>query len=265
MRVKFLVVCLLAIGVMLPSFGQKKKEKAKTKTKETAVVGVKLESQLDTISYCLGVLFGGSLTQNGFNEVKTKIMADGIDEVLAKKTPLFDSKQANEIVGKYVMGIQKAKAEKNLKEGQAFLEKNKTEPGVVTLPSGLQYKILKEGNGPKPDSASKVTVHYHGTLIDGKVFDSSVERGEPIQISVDGVIEGWRQALPLMPVGSKWRLFIPSSLAYGENPRPGGPIEPNMVLIFDVELISIDKDPPEQMQPQIQPETQPGNQPETQK
>jgi FKBP-type peptidyl-prolyl cis-trans isomerase FklB len=250
--------------MLAPSFGQRKKDKNKAKPAEKEAVGIKLESKADTISYCLGVLFGGSLSQNGFTEIKTSMMANGIDDVLAKKNPLFDATKANEIVGKYAMDLRKAKAEQNLKEGQAFLEKNKTEPGVVTLPSGLQYKILKEGNGPKPDSVSKVTVNYHGTLIDGKVFDSSVERGKPIQLTVDGVIEGWKEALPMMPVGSKWRLFIPSSLAYGDNPRPGGPIEPNMVLIFDVELISIDKDLPD-AQPQMQPETQPQEQPETKK
>jgi FKBP-type peptidyl-prolyl cis-trans isomerase FklB len=254
MKVKILIVCLLAIGATSYSYGQKKKDKDKAKAKENEVVGIKLESRLDTISYCLGVLFGGSLNQGGFTTVNTKLMGIGTDDVLTKKTPLFDAQKANEIVGKYVMDQRKSKGDKNLKEGQAFLAKNKTEPGVITLPSGLQYKILKEGNGPKPDSASKVTVHYHGTLIDGKVFDSSVERGEPAQLSVNGVIEGWRQALPMMSVGSKWRLFIPSTLAYGENPRPGGPIEANMVLIFDVELISIDKDQPA-TQPLAQPET----------
>jgi len=253
MKIKFLIVCLLAIGLALPSFGQKKKEKEKVKVKENEAVGIKLESKLDTVSYCLGVLFGGSLSQNGFSDIKTKMMANGIDEVLAKKTTLFDASKANEIVGKYAAEAHKSKGDKNLKEGQAFLEKNKTEPGVITLPSGLQYKILKEGTGPKPDSASKVTVHYHGTLINGKVFDSSIERGEPAQLTVNGVIQGWQQALPMMSVGSKWRLFIPSALAYGENPRPGGPIEPNMVLVFDVELISIDKDQPEtQPQPEVQ-------------
>ena len=251
MKVKFLLVCLLTIGIVSTSFGQKKKEKEKVKTVESEAVGVKLESQLDTISYCLGVLFGGSLSQNSLNDVKTKFLAMGIDDFLSKKTTMFDPTKANEIVGKFVMDTRKAK---NLKEGQAFLEKNKAEAGVVTLPSGLQYRILKEGTGPKPDSVAKVTVHYHGTLIDGKVFDSSIGK-EPVQLTVNGVIEGWKQALPLMAVGSKWRLFIPSGLAYGENPRPGGPIEPNMALIFDVELISIDKDLPE-AQPHVQPATQ---------
>jgi len=253
MKGKFLLVCLLTIGIVSTSFGQKKKEKEKAKAIESEAVGMKLESQLDTVSYCVGVLLGNSMSQGGINEINSKIMSYGIDEVMAKKTPLFDQNKANELVTKYVMGLRKAKGEKNLKEGQAFLEKNKTEAGVVTLPSGLQYRILKEGTGPKPDSVAKVTVHYHGTLLDGKVFDSTIGK-EPYQLTVNGVIEGWKQALTLMAVGSKWRLFIPSALAYGENPRQG-PIEPNMVLIFDVELISIDKDLPE-AQPQVQPATQ---------
>lgn len=254
MKFKIIVVSALVMGMMSPSFGQKNKDKAK-KGAETTTPGVKLATRLDSISYSLGVLFGGSLKQNGLNEINTNMMALGIGEVLGNKTTLIDPNQANEIISKFALELRQQKNDKNLKEGEAFLSKNKTEPGVVTLPSGLQYKILKEGNGPKPDSASKVTVHYHGTLIDGKVFDSSVERGEPAQLTVNGVIEGWKQALPMMPVGSKWRLFIPTNLAYGENVRPGGPIEPNMALIFDVELISIDKDQSD-AQPQVQPQIQ---------
>jgi FKBP-type peptidyl-prolyl cis-trans isomerase FklB len=135
--------------------------------------------------------------------------------------------------------MQVVKYEKNMKEGRAFLNDNKTAPGVVTLPSGLQYKAVKTGSGAKPTIADKVTVHYHGTLIDGTVFDSSVERKQPIELTVNQVIPGWIEALQLMPVGSKWILYIPSELAYGENPRPGGPIEPNSALIFEVELLSI--------------------------
>lgn len=255
MKIKILLVCVLTIGILSPSFGQKKKDKAKTKEAVAETTGVKLATRLDTISYSLGVLFGGSLKQNGLTEIKSSMMAMGIDEVLANKTTLIDPNQANEILSKFAVELRNQKNEKNLKEGQAFLAKNKTEPGVITLPSGLQYKILKEGNGPKPDSMAKVTVHYHGTLTNGKVFESSVENGQPAQLAVNAVIPGWREALPMMSVGSKWRLFIPTNLAYGENVRPGGPIEPNMALIFDVELISIDKDQPE-AQPQVQPETQ---------
>jgi FKBP-type peptidyl-prolyl cis-trans isomerase FklB len=251
MKIKFLFAGLLVIAMIMPTYGQKKKDKKKAEE----APGLKLETRLDTVSYCLGVYIGGGLSQNGFGELKSDKMMAGIAEMMAKKKPLFDETQANEIIGKFVMEQRKVKADKNLAEGKAFLEKNKTEQGVVTLPSGLQYKIIKNGDGPKPDSIAKVTVHYHGTLLSGKVFDSSVERGQPVQLSVNNVIEGWKEALRLMPVGSKWKLFIPSALAYGENPQAGGPIEPNMVLVFDVELISIDADQPQsesQVQPQIQ-------------
>ncbi len=127
----------------------------------------------------------------------------------------------------------------NLKIGREFLEENKKKEGVVALPSGLQYEILKEGTGPKPKATDKVKCHYHGTLINGKVFDSSVERGQPAVFGVNQVIKGWVEALQLMPVGSKWRLYIPSELAYGSQ-GAGSSIEPNSALIFDVELLGIE-------------------------
>jgi FKBP-type peptidyl-prolyl cis-trans isomerase len=136
--------------------------------------------------------------------------------------------------------LENVENEKHLEEGIAFLEKNKERKGVITTESGLQYEILVEGDGPKPTDTSSVTVHYHGTLIDGTVFDSSVERGQPASFGVNQVIAGWTEVLQLMPVGSKWKVFIPSEIAYGANPRPGGAIKPNMALIFEIELISID-------------------------
>ena len=133
-------------------------------------------------------------------------------------------------------------AETNKQAGQQFLAANKTKEGVVTLPSGLQYKILKEGTGPKPTTADTVVCNYRGTLLDGTEFDSSYKRGEPATFGVGAVIKGWTEALQLMPVGSKWQLFIPSDLAYGER-SPGGPIGPNSLLIFEIDLLSIqDKD-----------------------
>jgi FKBP-type peptidyl-prolyl cis-trans isomerase FklB len=134
--------------------------------------------------------------------------------------------------------MKAAKAEANLKAGQAFLEENKKRTGVVVLPSGLQYEILKEGNGAKPTATQTVTCHYHGTLIDGTVFDSSVKRGAPASFPLNRVIAGWTEALQLMPVGSKWRLFLPHNLAYGNN-QVGTHIGPNSTLIFEVELLSI--------------------------
>ena len=128
----------------------------------------------------------------------------------------------------------------NLKAGQDFLAANGKKEGIVTTPSGLQYEVVTMGDGVKPTTEDKITAHYHGTLIDGTIFDSSVDRGQPASFPVSGVIKGWTEALQLMPVGSKFKLYIPSELAYGANPRPGGPIGPNAALIFDVELLSID-------------------------
>jgi FKBP-type peptidyl-prolyl cis-trans isomerase len=131
-----------------------------------------------------------------------------------------------------------SEGERNLEAGRVFFEENGKREGVVTLASGMQYQVLTEGQGPKPSATDKVLTHYHGTLLDGSVFDSSVERGEPISFPVNGVIRGWVEALQLMPVGSKWKLFIPADLAYGER-GAGGRIGPNQALIFEVELLDI--------------------------
>ena len=136
-----------------------------------------------------------------------------------------------------LFNLNKEKAAANLKAGQDFLEANKAKPGVVALPSGLQYEILTQGNGPKPTASNKVTCHYHGTLINGTVFDSSVRRGQPATFPLNAVIKGWTEGLQLMPTGSKWRFFIPSQLAYGER-QVSAEIGPNSTLIFDVELLS---------------------------
>jgi FKBP-type peptidyl-prolyl cis-trans isomerase FklB len=245
MKHKIAFILLFSMVLVAPSIAQKKKDTKAVKPEN------KLENKLDSISYSIGILFGNSLIQNGVEQVNVNLLGMGVDEIINKKTPLIDEAKANEIIGKFMAEQHKAKSEKKLQEGKAFLDKNKTEPGVVTTASGLQYKILKEGNGEKPLSNSKVTVHYHGTLLDGKVFDSSVDRGQPVQLTVDGVIEGWKEALQLMPVGSKWKLFIPSNLGYGD--QQGSPIEPNSLLIFEVELISIDKDAAQPALPEAQP------------
>lgn len=138
-----------------------------------------------------------------------------------------------------ILGLRnKEKAEKNLKAGEDFLEQNKSKEGVVTLPSGLQYLVLTEGEGAKPTAANRVTCHYHGTLIDGRIFDSSVQRGQPATFPLNQVIAGWTEGLQLMGIGSKYRFFIPSGLGYG-NRQVGSDIGPNSVLIFDVELLGI--------------------------
>jgi FKBP-type peptidyl-prolyl cis-trans isomerase FklB len=205
----------------------------------TTVHGQKLKTEIDSVSYALGILFGKNIQSGGFQTVNADIFAQTVQKVIHNEDLDMTPDQANIIVNKQYQKIQQLKYEKNLKDGHAFLSSNKSAPGVVTLPSGLQYKIIKRGTGAKPTSTDKVTVHYHGALIDGSIFDSSVERKQPIELTVNQVIPGWIEALQLMPVGSKWILYIPSELAYGENPRPGGPIEPNSALVFEVELLSI--------------------------
>jgi len=205
----------------------------------TAVHGQKLKNGVDSVSYALGILFGKNIQSSGFQTINADIFGQTVQKVIHNEALEMTPDEANAIVNRQYQKIQQLKYEKNLKDGRAFLNNNKNAPGVVTLPSGLQYRIVRQGTGAKPAANDKVTVHYQGTFIDGTVFESSVERNQPIELTVSHVIPGWIEALQLMPVGSKWILYIPSELAYGENPRPGGPIEPNSALIFEVELLSI--------------------------
>lgn len=191
------------------------------------------------VSYCVGMSLGESLKQQNLEGISPEGIAQAIKDTFEGNQLKYSPQEANEIIQSF-LAEQSVKAYgKNKEEGDAFLAENAKKEGVVTTPSGLQYEVITEGNGPKPEASSNVTVHYHGTLIDGTVFDSSVERGQPASFGVHQVIKGWTEALQLMPVGSKFRLYIPQDLAYGAQPHPGGPIEPFMALIFDVELLEI--------------------------
>ena len=180
----------------------------------------------------------GLETFPGGTELNLDVMAEAFRLYLKGEETIMEAEQANEIVGNFFDKKQNETSQKNLEDGNAFLETNKAREGVVTTASGLQYEIVTEGTGPKPANSDVVKVHYHGTTIDGKVFDSSVDRGEPVEFPVGQVIPGWVEALQLMPVGSKWKLYIPSELGYGVN-GAGSDIAPNSVLIFDVELLEI--------------------------
>jgi FKBP-type peptidyl-prolyl cis-trans isomerase FklB len=215
--------------------------KAVSTTKTVVVAPSSLESMkngIDSISYAIGMNIAGNLKQQNL-KVNSTIMAKAIDQVLNGQTTLMDGNAANAYIQGYFQNESMKKGAANKAVGDKYLAENKTKAGVVTLPSGLQYSIMKEGTGEKPASTDKVKVHYHGTLIDGSIFDSSVERGQPAEFGVTQVIQGWVEALQLMPVGSKWKLFIPSNLAYGPQGPPS--IGPNQVLIFEVELLEIVK------------------------
>lgn len=199
----------------------------------------KMSSTIDSVSYGLGVAIGNNLKNSGFDSLKVELMSQALSDVFAGKATM-KQEEADKIIQGYMMEKEKMKGEDNLKKGQAFLDANKSKDGVKTTASGLQYIVMKEGAGAKPTLNDKVTTHYHGTLTDGTVFDSSVERGQPASFPVSGVIPGWTEALQMMTVGSKYKLFVPANLGYGER-GAGGKIGPNSVLIFEVELISIDK------------------------
>ena len=195
---------------------------------------------MDKVSYALGLSIGNNFQNSGIKDLQVEDFIKGLTDVMEEKQPAITYDEAKEVINEYFIKLQKEKMEINKKAGEDFLHINKGRAGVVELPSGLQYQVLKQGNGTKPSATDKVKCHYHGTLINGTVFDSSVQRGQPAVFGVNQVIPGWVEALQLMPVGSKWRLFIPSTLAYGEH-GAGEMIEPNSTLIFDVELLDIVK------------------------
>lgn len=226
-----------------PAKGQKKvKVKEKTTSSDPAKPETEAnpsnEIKMDSISYSLGILVAQNLKSQGFNQLDANSLAKGLSEGLNPAISTSDLEQANSIVQNYVMKQKEQAGGANLEAGRKFLAENGQRSGVVTLPSGLQYEVLKAGTGATPKATDKVTVHYHGTLLDGTVFDSSVQRNKPATFPVNGVIKGWTEALQLMKVGDKWKLFIPTELAYGSR-GAGGDIGPNAALIFEVELIGV--------------------------
>ncbi len=203
-----------------------------------------LKSNQDSVSYIIGTQMAQSLEQVT-DDVDTELIIKAMRAQLAGKESLIEDATAQKVMRDFSNKLREKQqaerqqaAEKNLADGAAFLEENKTKDGVITTESGLQYIVLQEGDGPKPTAEDRVKVHYVGTTLDGEEFDSSVARGEPATFGVTGVIKGWTEALQLMSVGSKYKLFIPSELAYGA--RGNRNIEPNSTLIFEVELLGIE-------------------------
>jgi len=220
---------ILALGAVLllmaNIFAQKNKQ-------------IKLSSEEDTVSYCLGLRLANNLKSQGY-DINIDIFMQAFKEIYERIAPQISLAEANTIVNEYGRKLQELVNERTKLEGEKFLEENKKKKGVITLPSGLQYEVIKEGTGKQPTINDKVKTHYHGTLIDGTVFDSSVERGEPISFPLKNVIQGWQEGLQLMKEGAKYRLFVPYNLAYKER-GAGALIKPFSALIFEVELIAVE-------------------------
>jgi FKBP-type peptidyl-prolyl cis-trans isomerase FklB len=203
-----------------------------------------LKTEKEKLSYAMGMDLGGQLKMHAV-DVDSSLFAQGLRDALSGSKTLLTEEEAKKVIAALQMTMvaknveeMKAVGEQNKSQGEAFLAANKSKDGVVTLPSGLQYKVVTAGTGPKPTADQTVVCHYRGTLIDGKEFDSSYKRGQPATFPVKGVIKGWTEVLQLMPTGSKWQVFIPSELAYGAR-GAGADIGPNAALVFEIELVGI--------------------------
>ena len=194
-------------------------------------------NELEKVSYSIGINVATSIKSEGLDSINSFYISKGFQDVFENKDLAINIEESNKIIGEYFNKKQDAKNQRLAIDSKIFLEENKQKDGVMTTESGLQYLILSEGTGNNPTLNDNVTVHYHGTLIDGTIFDSSVDRKQPATFPLNGVIPGWQEALQMMSVGSKWKIFIPSELAYGES--GAGAIGPNSTLIFEVELLSI--------------------------
>ncbi len=228
-------VMILATIMLLPALAHAQEEAVE----ET----VAFESEIDKISYIIGTQAGQSFKQQEL-DINLEMLVRGIEDVLAGREPVISQEEMRKVMTEHRKRMmakrkeqRKKQAEENLAKGNAFLEENKTKPGVQVLPSGLQYKVLKDGAGRTPTAKDGVKANYRGTLIDGTVFDDSYKRGKPGEFDVTGVIPGWTEALQLMKEGAKWQLFIPSELAYDKSGKR--PIPPNAALIFEIELLEV--------------------------
>ncbi len=193
---------------------------------------------MDKFSYSIGLGIGQNLRSMGANDLNVEDFAQAVKDVLTGATPAISHTEARQIVNEYFEKLEARTNAANIEKGKAFLEENKKNPNIKVLPSGLQYEVIREGNGKHPKATDQVRCHYEGTLIDGTLFDSSIQRGQPAVFGVNQVIKGWVEALQLMSEGAKWKLYIPSELAYGAS-GAGEMIPPHSTLIFEVELLEV--------------------------
>ncbi len=224
---------VLAVALMMATAGCKQKDEHSQA----------LSSHEDTLSYCVGVVFGSNLQRDGFDTINSRWVSQGLSDYVDKKELLISKEEAKKILfdfrGKDLKRRQLRKFEDNRLDGQKFLQENAKQPGVITLPSGLQYRIIREGKGPKPGPKDLVMVHYKGELIDGTVFEDHLT-GQPVPFFVNRVIKGWKEALVMMPEGSHWMLYVPYQLGYGTELSPTSVIPPYSTLIFDLELVKVE-------------------------
>lgn len=204
------------------------------------IPSAKPKTSNDSLSYSLGVIMGNQLKMSWVDNINTEMVAKGMLEAMQGVKGDMSFEDAQRVINELVMAAVEKKGAENLEKGKKFFEENKTKEGVQTTASGLQYKVITAGTGAMPIDGDEVSAHYHGTLLNDTVFDSSVERGQPFQFAVGGrVIAGWNEVIKLMPVGSKYKVWVPAELGYGTQVRPGGKIGPNDVLVFEIELLEI--------------------------
>jgi len=235
-----ILISVTAFGVAGQTKPVPKKTSSTAKKATTAAKPVPvMKNALDSFSYALGLSMASFYKEQGIDNINTALVTKALTDT-KNGTPLLDEGEINNTIVGFMQQAKSQKAAPYKKQGQAFLDSNSKVQGITTLPSGLQYKVITAGTGPKPAATDKVKVHYQGSLLNGKIFDSSIERGEPVVLGVNEVIAGWTEALQLMPVGSKWQLFIPSDIGYGDA-GAGNDIPPGATLLFDVELLEIVK------------------------
>ncbi len=238
MKIKTAIIALLALTmVSVPAFAQKAKKKKKKKKNQTEYV-LNMENDTVKVSYSLGVNIASNLKKQGLDTIDAEAFKQALIDVYSGDSVKISEQEANQYLQNYFTNLQEIKSEKMKEESQKFLEKNAEREGVKVTPSGLQYEVVKMGEGDKPSATDQVTVHYKGMLIDGSVFDSSYDRGQPATFGLNQVIPGWTEGLQLMPVGSKFIFYIPYELGYGER-GAGQNIPPYATLIFEVELLKI--------------------------
>lgn len=239
MRKTIILLSLIAL-VSCVGTSHSKKSQVSADNKKTQQSNL-LNNPVDTFSYCIGVNIANSLGTLGIKDINPDLVSKGMADMMIRDSALFTNEQAEKFLTGFLMALRDKEAKENLKVGQDFLAANAKKDSVVSLPSGLQYKVIRPGNGDSPAATDEVTVQYKGMLIDGTVFDSSYDRNEPATFPLNRVIKGWTEGLQLMKPGAKYIFFIPADLAYGENSPQGSKIKPNSVLIFEVELLSVNK------------------------